>query len=125
MEFYVDQKTNELMVVTDKNEEVKTALQNGEIQKLEANTVDAAKEKHVPDVKRENDVLKVQVGSVLHPMTPEHFIQAIYVETEDGKIYKKEFQVTEEPKAEFKIPTSEHGTVYAYCNLHGLWKNEF
>ncbi len=88
---------------------------------LEANTVDAAVEKHIPVVKFENDTLEVTVGSVLHPMSAEHNIAWILVETKEGHLFKK-LNVDEEPIATFKINKEEVVNVYAYCNLHGLWK---
>jgi superoxide reductase len=89
---------------------------------LEANTSDGAKEKHVPVVAKEDGKIKVTVGSVLHPSLPEHYIEWIALVTED-KIQLEYLQPGMEPKAEFAEVDS--GTVYEYCNLHGLWKTEF
>lgn len=87
--------------------------------KLEANSTDAATEKHVPSVLREGGKIKVTVGSVPHPMLPEHHIEWIALVTDD-KVELKYLKPGEEPRAEFaEVPS---GTVYAYCNLHGLWK---
>ncbi|BAL01280.1 desulfoferrodoxin [Oscillibacter valericigenes Sjm18-20] len=87
--------------------------------KLEANSTDAAKEKHVPAVLREDGKIKVTVGSTPHPMLPEHHIEWIALVTDD-KVDLKYLKPGEEPHAEFsEVPS---GTVYAYCNLHGLWK---
>lgn len=90
--------------------------------KLEANSTDAAQEKHVPVVTRENGKIKVAVGSTLHPMLPEHHIEWIALATEDRVqiVYLKPGM---EPIAEF--PDAASGTVYEYCNLHGLWKADF
>lgn len=90
--------------------------------KLTANTTDAAQEKHVPVVVKENGKIKVQVGSVLHPMLPEHYIQWIAL-VSDNKVEFRFLKPGEEPKAEFD--EVESGEVYEYCNLHGLWKKEF
>lgn len=90
--------------------------------KLEANSTDAAKEKHVPVVTREGGKLKVVVGSTLHPMLAEHSIEWIALAADD-KVELVYLHPGEEPKAEFA--DVESGTVYAYCNLHGLWKAEF
>ncbi len=87
--------------------------------KLEANSTDAAQEKHVPVVIREDGKIKVEVGSTLHPMLPEHHIEWIAFVAED-KVEFKFLEPGEEPKAEFA--EAEAGSVYAYCNLHGLWK---
>ena len=89
---------------------------------LVANSTDAAKEKHVPVVNRENGELVVTVGSTLHPMLPEHYIEWIALVTED-KIDLRYFKPGEEPQVKFA--EVQAGSVYAYCNLHGLWKTEF
>lgn len=90
--------------------------------KLEPNTTDGANEKHVPVITNENGLMKVAVGSVLHPMLPEHFIEWIILttgETTEIRYLKPGM----EPKAEFTEVSS--GTIYEYCNLHGLWKADF
>ncbi len=89
--------------------------------KLVANTVDAAKEKHIPVFTREGDTIKVQVGSVPHPMTEEHHIEWIAVE-EPGRTQRFLLKPGDEPEAEFKV-YGDKFELYAYCNLHGLWKN--
>lgn len=90
--------------------------------KLEANTTDAAQEKHVPFVTREGGKIKVAVGSTLHPMLPEHHIEWIALVAGDTVTFKF-LKPGEEPKAEFDAV--ESGEVYEYCNLHGLWKAAF
>ena len=93
-----------------------------EMVKLEANSTDASQEKHVPVVAKEDGKIKAAVGSVAHPMLPEHFIEWIALVNED-KVVIKYLKPGDEPKAEFCEVAS--GTVYAYCNLHGLWKADF
>lgn len=90
--------------------------------KLVANSTDAAREKHVPVVTRENGRLKVTVGSTPHPMLPEHHIEWIALVSGD-RIEIKYLQPGMQPAAEFE--DAKNGTAYAYCNLHGLWKAEF
>lgn len=90
---------------------------------LKANSEEAATEKHIPDVTVDGDTISVAVGSVLHPMTEEHNIEWVYVETEKGGQLKN-FKPGEEPKAVFKIADDKALKVYAYCNLHGLWVKE-
>lgn len=90
---------------------------------LVANTVDASFEKHVPVVNVENNMISVNVGSVEHPMVAEHFIEWIYLETEKGGQMKK-LLPGETPEAVFVLENDEALAVYAYCNLHGLWKTE-
>ena len=87
------------------------------------NTVEAAKEKHVPVVTRDGNFLHVQVGSTIHPMLSEHYIQWIYVYTKTGG-YRHAFQPGETPEATFCIQNEDPVAVYEYCNLHGLWMTE-
>lgn len=90
---------------------------------LEPNTTDAATEKHVPVVKVEGNRVEVVVGDVIHPMSEEHWIQWIYLETEKGG-QRKVLAPTDEPKAVFEVVDDKPVAVYEYCNLHGLWKTE-
>ena len=92
------------------------------MKKLEANSTDAAKEKHVPVVTKEDGKIRIAVGSTLHPMLQEHYIEWIALVTE-GRVEFKFLNPGEEPIAEFEDVKS--GEIYAYCNLHGLWKVEF
>ena len=92
------------------------------MEELIPGTVDASVEKHLPVVTLLDDcTIKVQVGSVAHPMIPEHHIMFIYVETENGGI---RVDLTDKPEAEICVCTSKPVAVYEYCNLHGLWKTE-
>ena len=87
-------------------------------------TSDGAAEKHVPVYTVNGDFVRVIVGSVEHPMAEVHYIEWIAVETERG-IYRKNLKPGEAPKACFTLGTGETVQgVYAYCNLHGLWKAE-
>lgn len=88
---------------------------------IEENTVDAAKEKHVPVIEKTTDGIKVKVGSVTHPMEEKHYIEWIEVAV-DGKIYRKFLNPTDAPKAVFQVQ-AENVTARVYCNLHGLWKS--
>ncbi len=94
-----------------------------EMTELKAGVVDAALEKHVPAFQREGATLSVQVGEIIHPMTPEHYIQCIVVQQGDHVQYVT-LDSTDEPKATFQINPDEPATIYEYCNLHGLWKAE-
>ena len=91
------------------------------LKELVPNTVDASGEKHIPVVKVEGDKLVARIGSVDHPMLPEHFIQWVFVETDKG-IHRLDLQPGEAPEAVFSIPGEKPVAVYEYCNLHGLWK---
>ncbi len=90
------------------------------------NTVDAAAEKHVPVITldREGGEVTVQVGTVAHPMLPEHFIEWIHLETENGA-QTKHLKPGDAPEAVFMLAGSDKPVAaFAYCNLHGLWKAE-
>lgn len=111
MKFY---KLENQIVITDK------ALTVGE--ELTANTTDGAHEKHVPVIEKNSNTVTVKVGSVEHPSIPEHYIEWILLETEQG------FQIHYlkpgmKPEATF-LTTEKVIAVYEYCNLHGLWKAE-
>ena len=84
------------------------------------NTVDAAKEKHVPVVEKTADGMKVKVGSVAHPMEEKHYIEWVEVIV-DGKAYRQFLRPGQNPEASFRIE-AENVTAREYCNIHGLWK---
>ncbi len=84
------------------------------------NTVDAAKEKHVPVVEKIADGFKVKVGEVAHPMEEKHYIEWIEV-IANGKAYRQFLNPGEAPEATFMIE-AEQVTAREFCNLHGLWK---
>jgi desulfoferrodoxin len=86
----------------------------------EENTVDAAREKHVPVISRIDRGFKVQVGGVPHPSTPEHHIEWIEI-IADGKAYRQFLNPGDAPEATFEIDATQV-TAREYCNLHGLWK---
>jgi superoxide reductase len=85
------------------------------------NTVDAAKEKHVPVIETIAGGYSVKVGSVAHPMEEKHYIEWIEIMTEDGRAYRQFLQPGKAPQATFKIDSGKI-TAREYCNLHGLWK---
>ena len=88
---------------------------------MSENTVDAAKEKHVPVVEKVDNGYKVTVGSVPHPMEDKHWIEWIEL-LADGKVYRQNLAPGKAPEATFCVEASEV-TGRAYCNLHGLWKS--
>jgi superoxide reductase len=95
-----------------------------EMEELVPNTVDAATEKHVPVIEVEGNKVTVKVGSVTHPMLPEHFIQWIYLVTKQGA-QRKCLAPGEEPVAVFALAEGDEvEAAYEFCNLHGLWKKE-
>lgn len=91
------------------------------MEELTANSTDAATEKHVPVVAVEGNVVNVTVGEVEHPMTEEHLIAFIVLETKAG--YQiAELTANDAPKATFALAEGDEAVaVYEYCNLHGLW----
>lgn len=89
------------------------------------NTVDASKEKHIPEIEIDNGMVTVTVGSTIHPMTQEHLIEWILLVTKEG-CQRKVLSANNTPKAIFYMGCDDEVvSVYAYCNLHGLWKKDF
>ncbi len=84
------------------------------------NTVDAAKEKHVPVIEKTADGVTVKVGEVAHPMEEKHYIEWIELLV-DGKAYRQFLNPGEAPEASFDIK-ADKVEAREYCNLHGLWK---
>jgi superoxide reductase len=84
------------------------------------NTVDAAKEKHVPVVEKTATGVKVKVGSVAHPMEEKHWIEWVELIV-GGKAYRQFLKPGEAPEATFDIK-ADKVTAREYCNIHGLWK---
>ncbi|MCI6040955.1 MAG: desulfoferrodoxin [Clostridiales bacterium] len=93
------------------------------MEELIPNTVEASGEKHLPVISVEGDVISVNVGSIDHPMVNEHYIQWISVVTENGS-QRRFLKPGDSPRATFCLGQDKAVAVYAYCNLHGLWKTE-
>lgn len=93
------------------------------MEELVANTVEASKEKHLPVVSLDGNKVTVVVGSVEHPMTAEHYIMWIYLQTKNGG-QRKKLDPGMKPAATFALDDDEAVAAFAYCNLHGLWKTE-
>ena len=92
------------------------------MQLLTPNTTEAATEKHIPVAQVSGNTVSVTVGSVEHPMLEEHYIGWISVQTKQGSQIKH-LKPGEAPKADFALAAGDEVVaVYAYCNLHGLWK---
>ncbi len=87
---------------------------------LVENTVDAAKEKHVPVIEQFDGGVKVKVGDVAHPMEEKHWIEWVQI-IADGKSYRQFLNPGQAPEATFNV-TADKITAREYCNLHGLWK---
>ena len=113
-------KCGELVEVLDEKCDSLTCC--GELMKeLVPGSVDAAVEKHVPIYEIDDNKLNVTVGEVIHPMEDDHYIMFIAYEYENGYDIVK-LNPHDEPKASFTYKGS--GTIYEYCNKHGLWKKE-
>ena len=90
---------------------------------LTPNTAEASVEKHLPVITVSNGAVEVKIGSAPHPMEEAHHIVFVYVETEKGG-QRKNLNAGEKPELSFNFADDKAVNVYAYCNLHGLWKTE-
>jgi superoxide reductase len=95
-----------------------------EMTELIPGTTDASKEKHVPVISVDGNIVTVTVGSIEHPMLPEHYIEWISLQTEQGN-QRKELKPGDKPIAVFALADGDTViAAYEYCNLHSLWKKE-
>ena len=94
-----------------------------EMNQLLPGTVEASTEKHIPAVKVSKNAVEVNVGSVDHPMMDVHWIEWVQLVTDKGS-YRKWLNPGEAPRVAFRLEGEKPQAVYAYCNLHGLWKTE-
>ena len=121
MKFYKCNHCQNLIEIVD-DRKVNPVCCGEKMMELVPGKVDASLEKHVPVVEVKDGVVEVMVGSVAHPMTEEHLIEWIVVETDKG-VYRKNLKAGEAPMARFMLLDDEKVVnVYAYCNLHGLWQ---
>lgn len=102
---------------------VKPVCCGQKMNELVPNSVEASGEKHIPAVTVREGIVEVNVGSVDHPMVEEHFIEWVQVITDKG-VQRKYLNAGEAPNAVFPLGDDKAVAVYAYCNLHGLWKTE-
>lgn len=123
LRFYYCKHCGKVIVVVE-NTGTPTICCGDDMILLKPEKTDGAMEKHVPVVKIEGNRVTVSVGSVLHPMNPEHFIKWVLLQTDMG-IQKKCLQPGEAPIAIFSIlPEEKILNVYEYCSVHKLWKTE-
>lgn len=120
VEFYRNEKDNSVLAILGLQGDQEIVVGGQKLTRLIADSVDAAKEKHVPAVQKADGRILVEVGSVTHPMEEKHYIEWIAL-VSDKSVDIQYLNPGESPKAEF---TGTSGVVYAYCNLHGLWKTE-
>ena len=112
-----------LYLVTGKKENLKGCIKEG-YGFLDSSTAEGAGEKHIPVVEKDGRRITVKVGSVFHPMTEEHSIGWIFLETRRGGQFIK-LDPKDEPVGEFVLANEDEAVAaYAYCNLHGFWKTE-
>lgn len=123
MEFYICKHCGNIITFAE-NKGVPVVCCGEKMHKLEPGSVDAAVEKHVPVYTVEGNTVTVTVGSVIHPMTTEHLIDWIALETEQGTQIKH-LTADNAPSVTFALADGDKvKKVYAYCNLHGLWVAE-
>ncbi len=121
MKFYVCKICGNIISYV-KRSGVKVICCGQEMEEITPNTVDASLEKHVPVVNVTNGKVIVRIGGAEHPMVPEHYIEWVALQTSKGN-QRKELHPGQKPEVEFCLmPGDKVENVYAYCNLHGLWK---
>ncbi len=95
-----------------------------EMVELKPHAEDVAKEKHLPVIERvDGHTVRVKVGSEPHPMTPDHHICFICLETDRG-VEVRYLKPDEPARAEFSDFCGKILAVYEYCNIHGLWRTD-
>ena len=104
-------------------DQIPTSCCGQDMEEIHANTVDASLEKHVPvyNVDASNNTILVEVGEVLHPTEAEHHIMWIAL-VSGNTTTKVSLNPGDAPKAKFEY--AKGSTIYAYCDIHGLWKKE-
>ena len=121
MKFYICPTCGQIVAIV-KGTKVPVMCCGKPMKELVPGETDAAVEKHVPVYEVEGNIVKVTVGSVDHPMTPEHYIEWIAIQTKYGN-QRKKLSPESEPKTCFALCEGDEVlAVYAYCNLHSLWK---
>lgn len=119
--FYICSHCGKIIAVV-KDSKVPVMCCGQKMEEIIPGSVDAATEKHVPVYTVENNIVTVNVGSVEHPMLPEHYIEWVSLQTKQGN-QRKALKPGDKPQICFALcDGDEVEAVYAYCNLHGLWK---
>ena len=120
--FYICEKCGNLVgAIHESGVPMKCCGQN--MTKIEAGVVEASREKHIPVATVDGDKVTVNIGSVAHPMVPEHSIEWVYLLTDKGGQFKY-LNPGSDPEVKFQLGDEKALAVYAYCNLHGLWMSE-
>jgi len=120
MKFYICKHCGNIVAFA-KNKGVPVSCCGEKMEELKPNTVDAATEKHIPVVSVNKNEVTVTIGSVEHPMTEEHYIEWVSLNTKQGN-QRKALKPGDKPVVKFMIcDGDEVQATFAYCNLHGLW----
>lgn len=121
LKFYICKHCGNIIAYVENNE-VKVFCCGEEMSELVPNTTEAAVEKHIPVVEIDGNRVNVTIGSVEHPMVPEHYIKWVALQTSKGN-QRKFLEPTDKPQVSFFIDDGDTvEAVYAFCNIHGLWK---
>ena len=121
MNFYKCERCKNI-IINVKEEKVPVSCCHELMKLLVPNTVDAAKEKHIPVITKIDNTVIVEIGSIPHPMIDVHYIEWIVLETNSG-YYIKHLNPGDLPKAQFNLEDDEKIlAAYEHCNIHGLWK---
>lgn len=113
---------NIIAMIKDKGVPIKCCGEN--MQEITSGTSEGAHEKHMPVYHIDGETVTVSVGEAEHPMTPEHYIDWVCMETEEGFQFKK-LSPDMSPKVSFSLTKGDKvKSVYAFCNLHSLWKTQ-
>ena len=119
--FFICEKCGNIMAAV-KESGVRVVCCGQKMTEIIPDTVEASREKHIPVYKVEGGKVNVNVGSVNHPMAEEHYIEWVSLQTKFGN-QRKALKPGDAPNVCFSIcEGDEVVSVYAYCNLHGLWK---
>ena len=122
MRFYKCRHCGQIVAIVKKTN-AKLVCCGDEMEEILPASVDASFEKHVPVYKVEGNIVTVRVGSVDHPMIPEHYIEWVALETKFGN-QRKKLNPNDKPVVQFAlVDGDEVVAAYAYCNLHGLWRS--
>jgi len=121
LQFYYCEDCGNLVIML-KNSGVPVVCCGQKMIELIPGTTDASQEKHVPVYRVGDQQVLVSVGATVHPMEEEHFIEWVAIQTRQG-IQCTALRSGQSPEASFPLKDGDEvEAVYAYCNLHGLWK---
>lgn len=123
MKFYRCKHCGQIVAIVKKTG-AKVVCCGEEMEEIIPGSVDASLEKHVPQFEVKGNIVEVKIGSVDHPMLPEHFIEWVAIQTKMGN-QRKALHPGDKPAVCFSLcDGDEVEAVYAYCNLHGLWRKD-